>query len=177
MVNFLVISGLITIMASTFTATILQNLKFRGSLAAQSTAELLRYNMLTSLQNEDSWPNTVNDTNNSSLDCLRNGSNCAAGSYPISVIKDAADLPVIDNTVAGEGFTMSGVRCSTFSTTSPDPTCPFHVEISWTPICGASCNPPPTVRLSIVFSYSTASEKGQIFNPSKYNMVIDRSSF
>ncbi len=40
-----------------------------------------------------------------------------------------------DTLPPNSGFTRTGSFCSTFSTTNPDPNCPFRYQVSWKPEC------------------------------------------
>lgn len=176
MINFLVLLGLISILASFFTGTLLQQGKFQGAQDAQLAARAIRYNLSNHLQNDEAWLNTINATANTSLECLRNGSSCPIAIKPILVFKNAADAEVINNTNANKGFDMAGLTCDRFNASSGDPTCPIRTEITWEPICTGACVNPSMVKLNVNFVYSTSGEKGHIFNAAKHNITIERSS-
>jgi len=178
MVNFLVLLGLISILASFFTGTLLQQGKFQGAQDAQLGARAIRYNLSNHLQNDEAWLNTLNDTTNTSLDCLRNGASCPIAPNPILVFRNAANSEIINNTAATKGFNIAGESCNTFNGTSGagDPNCPFRTEITWEPICTGGCVNASMVKLTVNFIYSTSGDKGNVFNAAKHNIAIERSS-
>lgn len=174
MINFLVLLGLISILASFFTGTLLQQGKFQGAQDAQLAARTIRYNLTSHLQNDQAWLNTINDVSNTSLECLRNGVSCPLTVNPIAHIKNAADANAVDS-ATGQGFNMNGTPCTGY-VSGGNPECPFRVEVSWQPTCTGACVNPPMVKLIVKVLYSTAADKGHIFNASKHDFTIERSS-
>lgn len=176
MINFLVLLGIISLLASFFTGTLLQQGKFQGAQDAQLAARTIRYNITNHIQNDEAWTKTADDANNTSLECLRNHATCPKSPSPIARLKNAAGDDVVSSET-GKGFNMNGAPCTTYAS-SGSPECPFRVEITWEPICSGAgpCPSSSMVRLSFKVLYSTSAEKGHVFNASKHDFTIERSS-
>ena len=89
MINFLVVSVLISMLVVSFISTLLQFGKYQNNLDAQMMAKIMRLNTMTHLQNDSAWTNTMNDVRNSDLACLRDGTVCASIAKPIQVLKNS----------------------------------------------------------------------------------------
>lgn len=176
MINFLVMLGIISLLASFFTGTLLQQGKFQGAQDAQLAARTIRYNITNHIQNDDAWIKTAEDTNNVNLECLRNHTPCPKSSSSISRLKNGAGEDVV-NSATGKGFGLNADPCDNY-VSSGNPECPFRVEITWIPICAGAgpCPSSSMVHLSVKILYSTSAEKGQVFNASKHNFTIERAS-
>ncbi|MBC7465461.1 MAG: hypothetical protein H7256_05665 [Bdellovibrio sp.] len=114
------------------------------------------------LKDPQAWRNTLMDTTNSSMGCLRTINTaatvaCTTGPKTIVVLRDSANNIVIGNlpdwsmaTYTSDGFTESGSPCSTFSTSGND-ACPFSYKIIWEPRSGIV---DPGFRITARFLYS-----------------------
>src|SRR5690606_1304313 len=100
------------------------NMKNTTATQAYHQADHFRKKIVNTLQDDRAWQNTINDTSNTSLNCLRNNTNCTGASGTFRV-RDAANNIVYNPLTAANGFNMQGVLCSTFSAAGNNQ-CPFR---------------------------------------------------
>lgn len=149
-----------------------------GNSALNMKAELTEI-----LSNDRAWANTIADTTlnpdaTAAFACLRTSTACAAGTYPFTpklVNNTLFRTSYNPQTSATQGFNVNGVVCSTFSTGSPDDSCPMRYTFTWTPMCpstGACIN--PQIRIRLIFNFSSTSKLTKL-SPERYgndNIII-----
>lgn len=173
LVEILVATGLIGIVLIGIMSltTISQKQQAQSNITFQAGA--IRGNLVAHLQNPAAWQKTVADTTNTSLDCLRNGTDCT-GITGAFRVRDAANSIVYDPLVATHGFTANGAPCSTFAAGGND-ACPLRMELSWSPICSGTCVS-PQVKVTGTMQYKPSTQARTIaFNSANYSFekVLD----
>lgn len=147
--------------------------KTRSSLL-QVRSELVSY-----LSKQDMWALTVagaDATHNPELMCIRNSTACAAGSFPLTLLRK--DGGVLINTAnPSAGFTRDGVPCSTYGIGDPaSNACAFRYEVMWTPICpssGACVRPQVTIKIGLESTSTDMSMSMSAMNV-QMDMLIDQ---
>lgn len=122
-------------------------------------ADSFRKKIISTLQNDAAWQNTVNDPTNRTLvtNCLATTTACANGTGGLLVVRDGGNAPgniIFDSTSTTNGFDFKGALCTGFDNVNGNNLCPFHMDITWTAVCpGASCTN-PQVQITAALSYA-----------------------
>lgn len=132
-------------------------------------AEIVRNNLIETLRNPVAWKNTVADDANTSLACLKTGSDCYGAGGAILVVRDASNslfFDLIDK--KNGGFSDTGSYCDSFDDKSGNVLCPFQPELTWAAICPASVlclNPQVRITAKMNFRVPASSYSSTPFNP------------
>lgn len=138
------ILGLLMLGVASFVAISFQQLK---GLAINQAGMELRLQFISTLQNRASWDATVNDSVNlssgGSFRCFTDNSCGSNGGGGFRVLQSSAPTVTFYDSAATSGFTQGGVPCSGFDPDAAvgNDACPFHVSLSWIPICVDNCDP------------------------------------
>lgn len=108
-------------------------------------AERIREQFHKIMSTDASWNATLATPENQSMACLREHSSCY-GHGGLIVLRDGQRRSVFDSTQPGNGFTIEGNNCGSFSESGND-ICPFRLELSWRPACSDDCVDPRHVEL------------------------------
>ncbi|MDR3608407.1 MAG: tail fiber domain-containing protein [Oligoflexia bacterium] len=191
LVDVLVTMGIISGLAVLVGALVQMTTRSQTQTTLVTSAERIKNNLITLINDPDSWQNTISDTNdNPTLSCLINSAwpalptsyattcQTAGGSttnpiYSINVIKDAANGGGNSYYSIGQfnGFTQAGVPCNSYSSSGNDG-CPIQVTINWQPICpsGATSCAYPQVFVQVNMSYSPTLKNRVPFNASNHSV-------
>lgn len=146
----------------------------REQMARNSSAVMrVQQELISLLRDEAAWSQTVNSLSGTGqpFECLSSTDptdtgpssttgNCTtvAARPPAEFIPRMSDGSLYqgyDPTVATEGFSVTGTRCTTFNAAAPDPDCPFKFTFTREFLCGGSIDCiKPIVRITIVFDDS-----------------------
>jgi prepilin-type N-terminal cleavage/methylation domain-containing protein len=139
-----------------------------------SSARLLKQNFIEMLSNDLAWQYTLLDPANKTFQCLISATDCtglpASGGPAGFVVRNSANAVFYDGLTAARGFTENGADCTGF----PSAGCPFHLQLSWTPLCAPKIPcvlPEIQVNGTLVFnspSFKTA------YNPENYSFKLFR---
>lgn len=146
-----------------------------NSFKIKSTLSSLKNQYVKILLDDNSWTETVNT--NANMACLRTGGSCSGASSGIFIPKDriARNAFGYNPLPAGNGFAPDGVRCTSFSFSSPDPLCPIRVKFIWVPVCGTTCvNPEITVEMNFSLSFPEGSPYERI-SVSEYSVSLTKA--
>lgn len=143
-----------------------------------------RYQLISFLQDERGWLNTIYAPHNDTLysDCLTGDTNgttdCFPASAPIGLaVYNSSPYPgeLYYEGLANEGFSRDGEVCDTFDAINGNFNCPFHAEVQWRAICPGSPCYQPTIEVDVKFSISQSEgEKKLMFNPENYNFTFQK---
>lgn len=180
LIEVIVVVAIISIVALGI-ATMMQDMFSQQQRAAQKgTLNSTRARLIEALQSPSSWAATVaHADNNASLVCLRAGNTCTHNTTVNFNVADASGAIIYPSATATAGFRPDGTNCNTFSTATPDPTCPFRWALSATLTCpsGSGTCPSPDIRILGPFTYSAGTASmGAGFNPNTYSIDFRRGS-
>lgn len=179
LIEVIVVVAIISIVALGI-ATMMQDMFSQQQRAAQKgTLNTTRQRLVEMLQSPTSWAATVAHTSNdSSLACMRVGNVCTHNTTVSFNVVDAGGTVFYPSATASAGFRPDGTTCNTFSTTTPDPSCPFRWAFQATLTCpsGAGTCPSPDIRIQAPFQYSSDGAMGAGFNPATYSIDFRRGA-
>lgn len=148
--------------------------QMRSNMAAQS--DMMRRNLLTIIQNDEAWQNTVNDTANTSLACLKNHTTCTGAGGPFRVMNSQNVLVYDALSSPSTGMTVDGQTCSTFDATNGNDQCPLRLDLSWTAVCSGTCMV-PQVQITGTATFKPRSKEREIaYNASNYSFKLIRNT-
>lgn len=127
----------------------------RVNLTANRSIIDIKKSILQAIENECAWHNTLLEPTNSSLACLRNGTSCNDATGAIELMGQNNSL-IYDSLSSNTGIRVNGTSCSTFSANETSSDCPFHINITWTPICHGECIN-PTIQITGQLQFSPGS--------------------
>lgn len=143
-----VLAGALAIIACSATAYIVFQTKQLALDKANVTGTMLRINFILILENQSAWNNTFNDPFNQthSFGCFATG-NCSGNQPGFRIMGPTANvtpsppsIPFFDplnNPTAG--FDQGGAPCTGFDELNGNDSCPFQMQLTWTPIDAGSC--------------------------------------
>lgn len=181
LIEVIVVVAIISIVALGI-ATMMQDMFSQQQKASQrGMLNSTRTRLLETLQSPTGWAAMVaNSANDASLACMRVGNTCAHGTTGAFNIVDSSGTVVYPSATATAGYRPDGTTCNTFSTSTPDPSCPFRWAFVWTASCpsGSGSCPAPDVHITGTFSYSPGpnSSFGAGFNPNIYSIDFRRGA-
>lgn len=180
LIEVIVVVAIISIVALGI-ATMMQDMFSQQKKASQRNAlNSTKARLIEILQSPRGWELTVGHSSNDTyLGCLRVGGTCADGFSSALNIIDSSGASYYPSATATAGFRSDGSTCNTFSTATPDPSCPFRWAFTWTATCpvGTDPCPSPDVRIVGQFSYSAGpTGLGEAFNPANYNIDFRRGA-
>ncbi len=133
--------------------------------------ESVRNQVIQTLESEIGMANTI--AANPSLSCLATRSDCAAQAstdWPIKIVSSDGVL-LVDPGVPTQGFSSSGVPCTSFDAINGNDSCPIQLKVSWQPICGAGPCLNPQNRFIGAFSIEGKAFNQKV-NVKKYGFTI-----
>lgn len=165
MVIALIISVIVAIFASTLP-------RYFGELNreyqvhnAQATALMLKENLISVLDNDAAWSQTV--ARNSNLSCLATPGAICSTLGDIQVY-EADGTPLISNNPT-DGFDIQGNVCHTFNATTGDDQCVYQYKISWS--CVGACTATTFSINPLVAASPQVQLKGTlIYSPKRSNL-------
>lgn len=128
----------------------------------KTNMQMLTESFQDRINDDRAWANTISDaTNNPSMACILNGTDCSAfkNVYTNFVPKNVdGSFLIPGGTTASQGFSLNGVSCNTYSTTTPTDDCPFRYTFQWKPACPLAAVPciKPNILINIVANHSPA---------------------
>ena len=153
------------------------NFSSRFNFGLVNEAQSIRVLVNDALQNDLSWYQTVQAATNTTMQCLKNGTDCRSAGGAFALYDSAGNL-IFDSTLATNGYTAEGVPCSTFNSTSGNSACPIRVSLNWQPACpagpGACLNPPATVTAKFTLSMDNSAPLTLNMNRLNLNVLRPR---
>lgn len=143
LIAILLIVGLITAGAASFSSLFLNQLKGEQNVNIQQSADLVKRNVMSVITHDGAWLQTIQAA--PQLACLRTEGAVCNPSPPndkISLfLSDGTDF--IGATTPNVGLDRLGNRCTTFNATEGNDDCPFRFTLTWS--CkGGAC---PATRI------------------------------
>lgn len=160
------------------------NRKIQQHLDLQNTISQLQTAMINTINDNNSWQNTINDNiNNASMACIAN-ENCGSISPTAFVLWTAQSSnyneilnALYDARTPSSGFDLKGNRCNTFDATNGNSACPIRFDMTWaTSGCSpAPCRPVVVIKMNV--SFKPGSDlKHLILNEEKLELSFQQSS-
>jgi prepilin-type N-terminal cleavage/methylation domain-containing protein len=149
---------------------------------AKTAAREIRQNLVQVLENNESWVQTVSHKLNQTFLCLSGTGDCheAQGAskpgLPYAIL-DPVGQVFYDGQNPTLGYTLNGAKCDKF----PSPACPFHVELTWRPLClppPVACRPSQVeVSGRVIFDVGPTAPVNMrmAYNPDNYAFKIIKS--
>ncbi len=148
---------------------------FQSKTSAEQKIIGMKTAIFQNLVSSTSILNTINDTQNTGMICLRNHTDCtgAVTTSPMR-IRDFNNNILFDSAATGAGFDQNGAVCSTFKKSVGSANCPFTYNVAWKPNCkaGNPCIDPP-LHFSATFDYKFSGTSGFYLNSSKFSIQLD----
>lgn len=178
LIELVVAAGLMGGLAYAATHLFQNQLKNGTQLNVIAQADTIRHNLVSALNNDAAWANTVRA--NPSLSCLAplyaeapGEASCEAGMEPVSGIQVRNAGPdggtvIYDGGPAVNGFTATGAPCAKFLPAGSD-ACPFRVNLTLEILCsGADCAS-PQVKIRHELKYAPKDQAFRVaFNEGRY---------
>jgi hypothetical protein len=143
-------------------------------MMSKATILSLKWTLLNNISNNASWEKT-RQSQLGILKCNSNTQNfCNGNTSSNSVIKllDATGGIIFDSTNPANGFTINGLKCSTFDQNTGNDQCPIGIKLKWRALCSNAICESQQDLLSIEFSFKPKSSSKNIpFNPLNYNVI------
>lgn len=143
----------------------------------------LQNNFEKIIRDNSAWRNTVQDSANPGLDCLRLHNPCTGFIYTNYsptldriVLKDGANNIFYDGrSTNNKGYSLQGSECSGFSydTTSGNDDCPVGFIVSWRALSAAN-NPQIVVTAKLVFNPKDSHPYKKFFNQNNTNTTLGK---
>lgn len=132
--------------------------------------------LVNNIQNDQSWSRTVQDLGNTSMDCLRNQTDCFSGTPATGffALRDAANTLTYNGQSPTEGFTIQGTPCSTYDPVNGNALCPIRFNVQWVALCtGLPCINPP-LRVIGTAEVKFTAKRSTVVNLSRFNFDVYR---
>lgn len=138
-----------------------------------SNLDQIKQTILSAILNDNVFANTIADTNNTSMACLRSGTACRVGvDGGLFRLSDSSHVIVDPLTSPNSGLQQSGAVCQAFDSNAVNPECPYRFLLTWTPQCPSpqtSCVN-PLIKISVQLQLPTATESS--VNQSRFNVTL-----
>lgn len=151
---------------------------FTQNIKKSSWINQVRSEVIKSLKSESGWRNTVNDSQNSDIACLRNKFanpnsvvNCPQEGGVLQVVRDPSNALVLNSSGAW-GFDKMGNPCQTFGS---DQECIFKLVLNWKPKCQNDKCLNPDFIVEGKLNVSPKNSDPLAFNPEFYSFNIHLS--
>jgi type II secretory pathway pseudopilin PulG len=167
--------AIIAISALALITSLLSARRDLNHVQINTTMNLVRMQILSHMKNDSAWKATVDDTTNSSLNCIRTNTSCAVATTRPFKLNDSSGSLIYDSTLPSSGFGMNGVSCSTYNDLLGSDNCPIRVDLSWEPECTAPCVANGLVRVSARIKYNAENSKVNI-NALNYDINFVRQA-
>lgn len=171
-----IVAGVAGMIALGLASTMVELGKIQHKINTTYALQSLRHELSSVIQNEDAWKKTVADEANSTLRCVRDGSDCSryfnqpeSQRPALEKMLDAAGQVLHLRSQPNSGYSTQGQPCQTFDATQGNDLCPFRYEYSWEPInCTASncINSDVMIHGTLIFRPS----KSIPLNPANYRV-------
>ncbi len=172
LVQTLVIIGVISILWTVVTELLNQVQKSQYEVLMKSTVLSVRNSLLANISSSSAWQKTV--SLQPSLKCTNNTDPYCDGA-PASkdiIVYDAAGSVVFDSTVASNGFTVNGVKCSTYDAVNGNDSCPIGVKVQWRALCSNGLCQGQQDLVSLQFDFKPKNTfRNVAFNSYNYNQI------
>lgn len=179
LVEVMVGAGLLTIAIVGTLFAFQDRLTARSRSTKNASLHNIRVSVMNTIHGDSAWREIVE--RNNSFQCVKDGTDCrnAGGSFALYGSDGAL---IYDPQAAGAGFSSQvsdlGISaCSTFNPLAGDSNCPFHLNLSWAPIClndGNPCINPP-VRVTGTWTLAPGPNATMITNTNRLNFDFTRS--
>lgn len=144
----------------------------------QESAKMIHKNIFNSLSSSQAFLLTVQDADNSDMQCLDPtvipAIPCVANPAGyVFRLRNAANEIIMDND-ATSGININGETCDTYNAASGNIHCPFKYELTWKPLCppvGACMN--PAIEITGTFKFSIGGNPFPL-NTSQYDILTTR---
>ena len=97
---------------------------------------------------------TIADSSNTSMLCLKQGTDCSGVTKASLRLNDSHGKLLFDSISASSGLDQNGALCSGFSQASPNGACPYRYELTWKPLCSSTPCINPPIQISGIFKSS-----------------------
>lgn len=172
LIQTLVIIGVISVLWTVVIELLNQVQKSQYEVLMKSTVLSVRNSLLANISSSGAWQKTV--SLQPSLKCANNTDpycNGAPASKDI-IIYDAAGGVIFDSTNASNGFTVNGVKCSTYDGVNGNDSCPIGVKVQWRALCNNSFCESQQDLVSLQFDYRPKTTfRNVAFNSYNYNQI------
>jgi prepilin-type N-terminal cleavage/methylation domain-containing protein len=181
LIEVIIVAAIVSIIALGIGTMISDMFSAQQKTSQVGSLNSIRARIIETLNSPAHWTATINDASNDAfLDCLRAATaNCATGFSSVFNIVQAGPVSIYPAATATAGFRFDGQPCNTFSTATPDPTCPFRWNVTWEATCTGSANcKTPDVRIRGDFVYAAGPKVtvGGGFNPTTYSFDFRRGA-
>jgi len=180
LIEVIIVAAIISIIALGIGTMISDMFAAQQKTSQVGSLNSIRSRLIETLNSPNHWQATVDHTSNTaSLGCLRDGTgDCTTGTTGLINIIETGPTVVYNSGTATAGYRLDGTTCNTFSTSSPDPTCPFRWEISWTATCTSGPCKTPDIDVEGQFLYAAGPKLvlGGGFNPTTYSFEFRRGA-
>lgn len=172
LIQTLVVIGIISVLWTVVIELLNQVQKSQYEILMKSTVLSVKNSLLANLSSSSAWQKTV--SLQPSLKCTNNVSPYCDGA-PASkdiVVYDSAGSVIFDSTSPSNGFTVNGVKCSTFDPVNGNDSCPIGVKVRWRALCDNSLCQSQQDLLSLQFEYKPQNSfRNVAFNSYNYNQI------
>lgn len=112
----------------------------------------LRNEIVLDMRNSRTWENTIADTDNTVLDCLRSSTQCTQTG--LINLRDSGNAVEVRSLTPTAGFTLDGTPCNQFDAANGNDVCPIRFTITARPVCEAGTCENPVIELGLRALYS-----------------------
>lgn len=172
LVQTLVVVGLISVLWTVVIELLNQVQKSQYEILMKSTVLSIRNSLLANVSSGAAWQKTV--SLQPSLKCLNNTMAFCNGT-PASkdiVVYDAAGSVIFDSTNPSNGFTVNGIKCSTYDAINGNDACPIGVKVRWRALCNNSTCQSQQDLVSLQFEFKPQNNVRNVaFNSYNYNQI------
>lgn len=181
LVEVIIVAAIVSIIALGIGTMISDMFSAQQKASQVGNLNTLRARIIETLNSPSHWEATIADaSNDASLGCLRDATaNCDTGFTSGFNVVQAGPVMLYPSATPTAGFRFDGTNCNTFSTATPDPTCPFRWTITWEATCPGSANcKTPDINIVADFLYAAGPRVtfGGGFNPTTYSFRFRRGA-
>lgn len=172
LVQTLVVIGIITVLWTVVIELLNQVQKSQYEIMMKSTVLSIKNSILANVSSGGAWAQTV--AAQPSLKCTNNTDPYCDGA-PSSkdiIIYDSSGSIVFDSTNPINGFTVNGMKCSSFDSVNGNDACPIGVKVRWRALCNNGLCQSQQDLVSVQFEFRPSSSARNVaFNSFNYNQV------
>ncbi len=176
--NTLIMVMLAIVISLAMVALLTQPNKPKYLFNVHNSMSVIKQNIYLHIDSSEGWNNTLADTTNTSLTCIKDHSDCSAFNglkTPLVAVRDLVNNAVLSNLdSATQGISLDGNACNFYNATSGNIKCPIKVSVTWKPDCTGSPCIDPIYIIEVIFSYSGPRDAGPPPNLSKYNFTLTK---
>ena len=176
--NVLIMAMLAIVISLAMIALLSQPNKPKYLFNVHNSMSVIKQNIYLHLDSPEGWNNTLADTTNTSLTCIKDHTDCSAFNgikTPLVAVRDLVNNAVLSSLdLATQGVGLDGNKCSFYDVTNGNIKCPIKVSVTWKPDCTGSPCIDPIYVIEVIFSYSGPRDAGPSPNLSKYNFTLTK---